>query len=179
MTIFEQALRIAAVAHAGQVRKEGGVPYIVHPVTVAHMLGSYGCSEAVLAAALLHDVLEDTDVTEESLRSDMGQYIVDLIIPLTQQDIPDWRKKKEAYIEAVCAASEETKLVALADKIHNAESLLDVYQREGEATWSYFNASREDKLWFEESMLAMLLAGIQHPLVERYRVLVEKLRALP
>lgn len=177
-SLVEKAFLLAESAHKTQTRKESKTPYIVHPVMVAFLLTKYGFGEVVVAAALVHDVLEDTLVTEAELRSELGAGVAELVLPVTHDDTLSWEEKKKAYIESVRNASEDVKAIATADKIHNAESLLAAYEKQGASLWNYFNAGREKKLWFEESMLAMLKETWGHPLVGEYERLVEKIRSL-
>jgi (p)ppGpp synthase/HD superfamily hydrolase len=178
MTLTEQAFAIALKAHEGQVRKTDGSPYIIHPVMVSHLLAHHGFGDAVCAAALVHDVLEDTSFREADLRDVLGDEVVTMVAAVSENKALPWEERKRAYIEAVRASSSETKAVSVGDKIHNAQSLIDLHEREGHAAWSHFSRDREQKLWFEEAMLTMLRESWQHPLVETYGVLVEKLRTL-
>lgn len=178
LSLIERALRIAARAHKDQVRKDGDVPYIVHPVQVAWLLRDRGFSDEIVAAALVHDVLEDTDVSEEALVRELGEDVVRIVRAVTNDDALSWKEKKQKYIETVRAGGEGALAVATADKIHNAESLLAAHDAHGEALWAQFNASKEDKLWFEEAMLAMLREVWDHPLVAEYEAQVARMRTL-
>jgi (p)ppGpp synthase/HD superfamily hydrolase len=185
MTLTEKALRLAIDAHQGQVRKSDGSPYVVHPIMCAMMLTRHGFGEEVVAAALVHDVLEDTGVTEAVLREALGDTVTDIVMSVTEDQSVEWRddkdgwqKRKQAYIDMVRVGSESVKAVSIVDKIHNAQSLLDAHVVQGPALWSKFNKGKETKLWFEESMLAMFRESWDHPLIEEYAVLVEKMRAL-
>jgi (p)ppGpp synthase/HD superfamily hydrolase len=169
---------MAVRAHQGQVRKEINLPYISHPCMVALTLARHGFSEAVVAAGLTHDVIEDTAVTPEELRAELGDEVADIVAAVTNDDNLSWEEKKQKYIDTVCSASEGAKAVATADKIHNAESLLAAHAVQGVAIWSHFNAGREKKLWFENAMLEMLQESWQHPLVEEYAALVAQMNAL-
>jgi guanosine-3',5'-bis(diphosphate) 3'-pyrophosphohydrolase len=178
-TLVEKALVLALRAHEGQMRKEAPVPYIVHPVEVALLLARHGFSDTVVAAALVHDVVEDTPVTLEEVRSELGDSVAELVALITHDDSLSWDDKKKAYIESVRAASVDAKAISVADKIANAESLLAAAQVQGAGIWAHFNRGREKKLWFENAMLAMLRESWQHPLVDEYAALVEKLNELP
>jgi (p)ppGpp synthase/HD superfamily hydrolase len=178
MTLIEQATRVAVVAHKDQVRKSDGSPYVVHPIMCAMLLQRHGFPEVVVAATLVHDVLEDTPVTEEELRRELGNEVVDLVCMVTEDKSLEWRARKERYVDMVRNTSEGVKAVSLADKIHNMCSLLDAYEAEGPMLWGKFNRGKEDKLWFEESMLAMFRETWDHPLIEEYAVLIEKMHAL-
>jgi (p)ppGpp synthase/HD superfamily hydrolase len=176
--LLEKAVRIAAVAHKNQMRKEADVLYITHLIQVALILAKHGFSDTTIAAGLVHDTVEDTDVTLDQLRSELGKEVADIVAAVTNDDTLSWEEKKKKYIETVRAGSVEVKAVATADKIHNAESLIRAHAEQGTALWAHFNAGREKKLWFEEAMLAMLQETWQHPLVSEYALLVANMKAL-
>ena len=178
LSLTERATRLAVQAHDGQVRKEGGVSYITHPFAVTLILARNDFPEAVLAAGLTHDVLEDTEVTEAELREELGDEVTDMVLAVTNDDSLSWKEKKLKYIESVRNASEGAKAVSTADKIHNAQSLIANHAEKGTDIWRNFNTGRDEKLWFEDAMLAMLQETWQHPLVEEYAVLVKKMNAL-
>ncbi len=177
MTLIDKALRMAFAAHEGQMRHEG-IPYITHPVAVALMLAQHGFAQEVVAAALVHDVLEDTAVTEDEMRKELGDAVTGIVLAVSYDHALSWREQRERYIESVRQGSEGAKAVSVADKVHNAQSLLNLHAAGGPAIWSKFHTTREQKLWFEEAMLAMLKDSWQHPLVEEYEALVVKLRIL-
>lgn len=177
-TLVEKAIVLAVRAHEGQMRKGAPTPYIVHPLRVAILLARYGLSDEVVAAGIVHDVVEDTSISPQDIQHELGDVVATLIAPVTHDDSLPWEEKKKAYIESVRVASDESKAIATADKIANAESLLAMHEREGSAVWRYFNVGKEKKLWFEESMLAMLQESWMHPLVDSYADMVKKLKAL-
>lgn len=178
LPLIERALRLAAKGHRDQVRKEGDIPYIVHPVAVAWTLRDHGFSDEVVAAALAHDLLEDTAVTEEEIRAELGDEVTRIVRAVTNDDSLSWKEKKQKYIDTVRLGGEGAWAVATADKIHNAESLMSAYQAQGDALWKSFNATAADKLWFEEAMLSMLKEVWQHPLVDTYEGYVTRMREL-
>ena len=176
--LLEKAFRMALKGHATQKRKGEETPYITHPVGVALILARYGFDEEVIAAGLAHDLVEDTTFTQENLRSELGDTVTDIVMSVTNSATLPWKEKKEAYIQSVREGSVGAKAVSVADKIHNAESLIARHHEVGSVLWSDFNASREDKQWFEEAMLSMLKETWEHPLIEEYEVLVAKMNAL-
>lgn len=177
-TLIERAMRLSARAHLTQTRKESNLPYLMHPSMVALMLARHGFASEVLAAALVHDVLEDTEVGEIEMGEELGQEVVALVKAVSYDPALSWEDARVAYIESVRQAPEGAKAISVADKIHNAQSLILGHQREGKSMWSNFTRPRDKKLWFEEEMLKMLRESWQHPLVDEYAVLVEELKAL-
>lgn len=173
---LDAAIHLAVQAHAGQVRKEAPIPYITHPFAVALMLAQYGFPEPVLAAALTHDVLEDTAVGEDELRTAIGEEAFSLVKAVTNDDSLPWEDKKRAYVESVRNGPDGALAVAIADKVHNLESLLAAFQVQGDTVWDHFNAGMEKKIWFEKLMLGMAREKWQHPLVDRYAILLAELK---
>lgn len=176
MNLIEKASALALVAHADQRRKEEDVPYMVHPIAVALILAQYGFDETVCAAALVHDVLEDTTVTPEELEERLGAEVADLVLCVTHDSSLSWKQKKQGYIDTLRGAPEKAKAIATADKIANIRSLIAAYEKNGPTIWEQFNASKKDKLWFEESMLTMLKENWEHPLVDLYGEHIEMLK---
>ncbi len=178
MTLTEKADQLAARAHEGQTRKGSNEPYITHPRAVAAILKAQGFGESVIAAALVHDVVEDTKTTLEDVRRELGEEVARLVELVTHDDTLSWEEKKQKYIDTVRTASAEVKAIAVADKIHNTQSFIAGYGIQGEKMWEYFSRSREKKLWFEEVMLTVLRETWEHPLVDEYAALVERMKAL-
>ena len=171
-SLLELATRIAVKAHEHQTRKESNIPYIVHPFMVALKLQKYGFSDEVLSAALVHDVLEDTNVTADEIEKSLGFEIRFMVETVTQDSGISWKDKKIKYIEKVRVAPVNVRAIATADKIHNLESLIVGIKEHGESIWQNFNSSKVDKIWFEESMLKMLRDTWEHPLVDEYESLL-------
>ncbi|OGX05664.1 MAG: hypothetical protein A2Z88_10865 [Omnitrophica WOR_2 bacterium GWA2_47_8] len=177
-TLVQTALNIALKAHAGAVRKADGSPYIVHPIMVAMKLARHGFSDAVVAAAFVHDVLEDTDYPEAQLRKELGDEVLAIVKAVTNDDSLPWEEKKKKYIETVRQGPEGAKAVAVADKIHNLESLFAAYERQGPEVWKRFNRGKDQKAWFEHEVLKMLKETWSHPLIAEYEALIRKEEAL-
>lgn len=176
--LLDTAFAIALRAHKDQTRKGDDTPYIVHPVAVALLLARHRFPDYVIAAAFTHDVLEDTSITSEELQAAIGEKAYNIVRTLTHDNSLPWKERKAAYIASVRTASDEAKAISVADKIHNAESLLELYETEGSLVWSHFNRGRDEKLWFENEMLAMLKETWEHPLVDEYETLVVRMNML-
>ncbi len=177
MTRTEQALRLAFTAHSGQTRKTDNSPYIIHPIMVASILTRAGASEEVVVAALLHDVLEDTDTPVGHVEAVAGSEAMRIIRAVSEDKSLPWEDRKAAYAEVVVAGGESVWFVSVADKIHNAESLLDHISAIGPDAWLAFNRGKETKLAFERLLYTKLSAVWTHPLLERYGQLIATLEA--
>lgn len=166
--LVNQAVEYAAIAHKEQLRKspEAPIPYIHHSVMVGLILQRAGFSDRVVAAGMLHDVLEDTPVTVEELRRDFGREVADLVNEVSEQDksLP-WEKRKERYLDHIKTATTDAKAIAAADKIHNINSILVSLER-GADIWNAFKRGREAQIDRFRRLLATLRAGWNHPLLD-------------
>ena len=152
---FEQALVFAAQKHKDQTRKGTIIPYISHLLQVAGIALENGADEDEAIAALLHDVMEDQDVTEQELTARFGPQAAAIVAGCSDSASTDkapWRERKEAYIAHVLTASPSVRLVSSCDKLHNARAILTDYQELGEVLWPRFNASSADILWYYQSL---------------------------
>lgn len=175
--LVETAALIAHQAHTGQVRKDDGSPYFIHPCMVAIKLAQNGFDETVVAAGFAHDVLEDTAVTKAELEKSLGSQVVELILHLTEDKSLAWEDRKQKYADAIRSAPVGAKAVSVADKIHNLESLLAAHESQGPKVWDAFSRGKEKKIWFEKIVLAALQEAWSHPLIEEYARLIAQLEA--
>ena len=141
-----QATRLAAEAHDGALRKGSRMPYLVHAMETAAIVASMTEDEDVLAAAVLHDVLEDTAVGEEALRATVGGHVTDLVRAVSEDKRPDrppeetWRARKQESVERLLSERRlEVKMIALGDKLSNMRALQRDYNILGEEVWTRFH----------------------------------------
>lgn len=161
---IEEALVYAAQLHAGQKRKISEVPYLSHLLSVAALVMEMGGEENEAIAALLHDAPEEQGgrKTLEEIRRRFGERVAEIVESCTdtfETPKPDWRPRKEAHLARLRQASPEALRVILADKLHNARSILLDFQRMGDALWDYFNGGTEGTLWYYNQMVAILNEG--------------------
>ncbi len=159
---FEQALIYTNQLHSKQIRKGGDVPYMSHLLSVAALVLENGGDEDEAIAALLHDAVEDQggNATREVILDMFGTRVVEIVDGCTDADtIPKlpWEERKQQYIEKLRYASASVRRVALADKLHNARSILSDLFREGEATWKKFQGGKEGTLWYYRTLLEVFL----------------------
>jgi len=155
---FEEAFLLAHQLHARQKRKRSNTPYIAHLMSVAALVLEDGGSEDEAIAALLHDAVEDQGgvKTLKDIEKRYGKkvaYIVESCSDAYSFPKPPWRSRKEAYIAHVPKSSPEARRVSLADKVHNARSILRDLRQNGEETWKKFNGGKEGTLWYYRSLL--------------------------
>lgn len=178
MSVYEDALKIAVNAHAGQTRKHDGSAYISHPIMVARLLEQAGFEEVVVAAGLVHDVLEDTPVTEAELRAALGDVVVNIVTAVSEDKTVQWEDRKEQYVHAVVAGGELVWAVSVADKIHNARDFIQFHATAGADAWKVFNRGKEKKIWFEQLLYTELKKVWQHPLLDEYATCISMLETL-
>jgi (p)ppGpp synthase/HD superfamily hydrolase len=155
---FDQALVYAHQLHARQTRKGTTIPYIGHLLAVTSIVIENGGSEDEAIAALLHDAIEDAggDPIRTAIRERFGENVLEIVEGLTDTDQtpkPPWRARKEAYIAHLGEASSSVLLVSLADKIHNANSILHDLRNEGNSVWSRFTGGKDGSLWYYRTLV--------------------------
>ena len=156
--LIARALAKATEAHAGQVRNgSGGLPYIEHPRMVAATLAIRGYPETTLAAALLHDVIEDSDATVAELRADFGDTVAELVAALSDDEsIEDYRARKDEHRGRVAAVDGDALAIYAADKLTNMTTLGGAIEDEGMEVADEFEVPLELKLEVWEADAAMV-----------------------
>lgn len=150
---IEEAIEVAAEAHQGQYRKGTRTPYITHPYAVGLILMEAGCPEAVIIAGILHDTVEDTDLTLEFIQERFGEYVADIVDGCSENKTLRWRARKTERIEALRSASPEICTVTCADKLHNLRTIISEYDVIGDVIWERFHGEFEDQAWYYCSIL--------------------------
>jgi (p)ppGpp synthase/HD superfamily hydrolase len=186
--LVERALRRAAHSHQGQVRKGSDVPYITHPFAVALLLERFGFrDESLLAAALLHDVVEDTDADDVALRQEFPEEVVVLVGHLTERKrdeagrLRPWSDRKQEHLAEVRTAPLSARAIVLADKLHNLATML--YDLDaGTELWSRFRVPPRQLVQYHRAMVEAACGSDDRllPLADACRGLLEALdRRLP
>ncbi len=158
---IESALEVAAEAHHGQFRKGTDTPYITHPYAVGLLLMEAGCKETVIIAGLLHDTVEDTDLTLEFIREHFGEQVAAIVDGCSENKALKWRARKTERIEALATASPEVCLVTCADKLHNLRTVISEHQVIGDAVWERFHGGIEAQAWYYEAIVESLHKQIE------------------
>ena len=125
--LITKAIEVAVSAHAGQVRKYSNIPYITHPFAVAGLVASIGGTEDMVAIAILHDVVEDSDVTVEQLEAEFGyeiSYGVWCLSDVSKLEDGNRAFRKAMDREHIRKASSTIKTIKLADLIDNTSSIM-------------------------------------------------------
>jgi (p)ppGpp synthase/HD superfamily hydrolase len=180
---FDRAFALARDLHAKQVRKGTTIPYVAHLMGVASLVLEDGGDEDEAIAALLHDAVEDQGGREtlDRIRGLFGSRVADIVEACSDTDQvpkPPWRERKEAYIEHLRDPDlpPGTLRVSLADKLHNARSILfdlgagrDVYSR--------FNAPQQEQQWYHDALATAFVERTDSPMAIELRRVVDELNA--
>jgi (p)ppGpp synthase/HD superfamily hydrolase len=177
--IVGEAYRAAAAAHAGQRRRHSASPYIEHPLRVAALLREAAFDDEVIAAALLHDVIEHAGMEIDSVAKAFGKRVAELVAVLTDEEgIEPYERRKDAHRSQVEAAGPDAVAIYAADKLANARSLRAAYSDAGEAVAVELPAPLEVRLRLWERDLAMLRrVAPELPFVEPFATELGQLRA--
>ena len=143
--LLDRAIIFAVQAHHNSERRGKGFPYIVHPMEAVEIVATITPDQELLAAAALHDTIEDTDVTVEDLRREFGERIARLVHAESDQAVEgvseeeSWRDRKQAAIERLARASHDAKIVAMGDKLSNMRAIWRDYKTMGDQLWQIFH----------------------------------------
>lgn len=180
LTLLDRAIIFATKAHSGTRRKGTNVPYIVHPIEAAAIVSAMTDDEEVIAAAVLHDVLEDTDTTEDDLYARFGRRIADLVARESEdkrRNFPaslTWKLRKQETITFLeTTADRDAKILALADKLSNLRAIYRDERILGDRLWERFN-EKDKKMhgWMYRSVAEALRELSDHPMWQEYDRLV-------
>ncbi|MCM3740512.1 HD domain-containing protein [Oceanobacillus luteolus] len=156
----EKAKRFAENAHKGHFRKAGNIPYITHPIRVANILESAGASEALICAAFLHDVVEDTPIEIEEIRAEFGKHVANLVQAHTEDKSKTWKERKQHTIDTLKTADLEVKQLIVADRLDNLLSLEKDLEEVGPKIWKIFNAGYKEQQWYNEAIVMNMDHGL-------------------
>lgn len=182
---FADAFACAFDWHRNQCRKGNDTPYMAHLMAVAGLVLEAGGAEDEAIAALLHDAIEDQGGSELALKIEekFGAGVLSIIRECSDWDgdgeKPAWRQRKQSFIGRIGDMSPSGRLVATADKLHNARDILEDYRVCGEALWERFNGGRDGTLWYYRAVTDALEAtGTSNRMMsELQRVVAELERA--
>lgn len=152
--LLDRAIIYAVRAHAGTGRKGKNYPYILHPLEALNIVAGITDDQEMLAAAVLHDVLEDTPTTRDDLVREFGERVASLVesesdVEISGMDhLSSWRQRKEEALRRLQSASRDEQIVALGDKLSNMRTMAADYARIGDALWQRFHETdREQHAW--------------------------------
>ncbi len=180
---YRDALRFAAHLHRRQFRKGPRIPYVAHLIGVSSLVLEDGGDEDEAIAALLHDAVEDQggSRTLAAIRKRYGARVASIVEGCTDSDRtpkPPWRERKEGYLARLWTEPPSVLRVSLADKVHNARSLVRDVGNHGWEAWSRLRAGPAEQAWYYRSLLEIFLARATSPMVAELDRLVGEIERL-
>ena len=161
MELVSEAIAFAVKAHDGMRRRSSDAPYVLHPMEVAVIVGSMTDNQSVIAAAVLHDVVEDAGITMEEVGEKFGARVKELVSAETEnkrEDLPPeetWRIRKEESLEVLKNTDDiEVLILWLGDKLSNIRAIYRSWKNEGESVWKKFHQSDSKiQAWYYRSIM--------------------------
>jgi (p)ppGpp synthase/HD superfamily hydrolase len=180
---FDEALVMASSLHRAQVRKTSGVPYVAHLLGVASLVLEEGGSEDMAIAALLHDAAEDQggDAVLAEIVAAFGPEVARWVRQASDSIVvpkPAWETRKRHHLAEIPMADREARLIMLADKVHNARSILADHVRVGAAVWKRFSVPRERTMWYYEALMEVFERGLSPVLYDTLSDCVRRMKEL-
>ena len=169
MELVSEAIAFAVQAHDGMRRKKSSAPYILHPMEAAVIVGTMTEDQELIAAAVLHDVVEDAEISIEEIEEKFGKRVRELVASETEDKrigLPSeetWRIRKEESLEILKNTDDMGILMVwLGDKLANMRSFYREYKVEGDAIWQKFNQKDvKEQAWYYRS-IADLTGRLSH-----------------
>lgn len=174
--ILHEAIRFAAQAHNGQVRKETEIPYIVHPFEVVQILTEAGCETALLVAGLLHDTLEDTEITDHEIGERFGRKVLALVQSESEDKSKSWEERKQHTVDFLRQdATLDQMMLACADKLSNLRSIKADLKRMGDQLWNRFSRGKEKQRWYYGGLADALLPLEDYEMYQEFTALYKEI----
>ncbi len=175
--IFEAAIE-ASIRHHDKMRKGTDIPYISHPMSVALILARMGATNDAIIAGILHDTVEDSELTLEDISAQFGQRIADIVAACSEPDKKlSWKVRKEHTLEHLPEVDRDVWMVVCADKFHNASSMLGDYRQNSKGFWDRFNEGENEQKWYYQELVKALASG-SHYCPDLYQQLAETVEEL-
>ena len=181
-TLINEAVMLAASAHAGQVRKGTKIPYIVHPMEVVAIVAGLTDDPEILAAAVLHDVIEDTPYEVGDIEKRFGERVAKLVASDSENKRENrpaqetWKiRKKETHEYVRNVATTEEKMIVMGDKLSNLRAIYRDYLKYGDEVWMKFAVTdKKEHEWYYREFVELLdcFAGTQA--YDEYKLLTQK-----
>ena len=160
MELVSEAIMFAVAAHDGMRRKKSETPYILHPMEAAVIVGTMTDDQNLIAAAVLHDAIEDAGIAIETIEAKFGKRVRELVASETEDkraDLPPastWRIRKEESLSVLKNTDDIAVLMVwLGDKLANMRAIYRDFKVEGNAVWQRFNQNNvEEQAWYYRSI---------------------------
>lgn len=179
--ILDKAIRFATEVHEGQLRKGTNIPYILHPLEAATIVGTMTTDDEIIAGAVLHDVVEDTDTTVDEVCELFGERVAQLVASESENKRENlaaestWKIRKQETLEHLKTASVDVKMITLGDKLSNIRAIHRDYNTIGDELWQRFNQKdKNEHYWYYQSIADCLTELKGYPVYNEYCELISK-----
>jgi myo-inositol-1(or 4)-monophosphatase len=181
--LVSEAIAFSAAAHDGMRRRKSDAPYILHPMEVGAIVGTMTSNQEVIAAGVLHDVVEDAGISIEEIGEKFGTRVMELVSSETEnkrEELPSedtWQIRKEESLEKIRTTNDiEVLMLWIGDKLSNIRAIYRDFLTEGNAVWDKFHQSDINvQAWYYRSILNYT-KRLSHTLAwTEYKTLVEKI----
>ena len=179
--LLDKAIKFATEAHEGQLRKSTSIPYILHPMEAAAIVGTMTTDDEIIAGAVLHDVVEDTDTTVEQVRELFGGRVADFVASESEDKREHlsaqstWKIRKQETLDHLKTAPIEVKMITLGDKLSNIRAINRDYNTIGDELWQRFNQKdKNEHYWYYQSIADCLTELKDYQVYKEYCELVQK-----
>lgn len=167
MELVTQAMIFAAEKHDGAVRKASNIPYIVHPMEAAAIAATLTDDQEVLAATVLHDVMEDCGVSFEELEARFGTRVAELVRADSHNQgafaCASWNVRKREAVRKLAQGGQELLLITLSDKLSNIRAIYRDYLRDGDEMFIKFNQTDKRRhAWYYRRCAALTKEAYGH-----------------
>ena len=181
MELVSEAIAFAVKAHDGMRRKKSESPYILHPMEAAVIVGTMTDDQELIAAAALHDVVEDADIAIEEIEEKFGKRVRELVASETEDkraNLPPsetWRIRKEETLQALANTDDlDVLMVWLGDKLANMRAIYRDYKVDGVAMWQRFNQKDvNQQAWYYRTIIELTSRLSHTPAWLEYKTLTE------
>lgn len=179
--VLNDAIIFATNAHSGQFRKGTEIPYILHPLEAGAIVATMTTDPEVIAGAVLHDVVEDTDATIQQIEDVFGERVAMLVTGETENkrehlsSESTWKIRKQETLDHLVSAPLEVKMIALGDKLSNLRAIYRDYRILGDDLWQRFNQKdKYEHAWYYGGIINCMDELCKYPAYREYSQLMEE-----
>jgi len=165
--LFDKAAQFAINAHHGTERRGKGSPYVIHVMEAAEIVSTITNDQELLAAAMLHDVVEDCGVSVDEIKAEFGERIAELVAGESDLVVPglseeeSWVMRKQHAIDRLAKQSRDGKIVAIGDKLSNMRAIARDFDEKGDELWKIFHAPKPELHEWHYKGLAEALSELE------------------
>lgn len=179
--VLNKAIEFATKVHNGQVRKGTTIPYILHPLEAATIVGTMTTDDEIIASAVLHDVVEDTDTTVEQIEELFGYRVARLVASESEdkrENLPaqsTWKVRKQETLDHLKSATIDVKMITLGDKLSNIRAIHRDYTTIGDELWERFNQKdKNEHHWYYQGIADCLIELNGYHAYKEYCQLIDR-----